>query len=292
MSLYIHKENQKLIWESLQQIPQFHEFTRQQSGKQEEWFKEIIQQFYESNKFKLLTLRELQQLNRETVSYMINDMNQYLHPPKKNDYNSVYNSNNTINSFSFDSFDSQPVTREAIQEKKQQDFQKGFLERQEEYNKMLNRTPQKDIDFSEKIQEDPIDNLEALIKKKIEEREYDIAENNTPQNIDLNVVEIKSDHEAPKKILKESTVKKSVRWNDSLEPLPNQSNFQEQPSINTDSIQAFMEELRSNMNNIQGELLSLKQSFREPRNNEDNLLKRMKRKPVLQDIQDVTNNFI
>ena len=53
-----------------------------------------------------------------------------------------------------------------------------------------------------------------------------------------------------------------------------------------------MEELRSNMNNIQGELHSLKQSFREPRNNEDNLLKRMKRKPVLQDIQDVTNNFI
>ena len=151
MSLYIHKENQKLIWESLQQIPQFHEFTRQQSGKQEEWFKEIIQQFYESNKFKLLTLRELQQLNRETVSYMINDMNQYLHPPKKNDYNSVYNSNNTINSFSFDSFDSQPVTREAIQEKKQQDFQKGFLERQEEYNKMLNRTPQKTLIFRKKF---------------------------------------------------------------------------------------------------------------------------------------------
>ena len=65
MSLYIHQENQKLIWDSIHKLPRFQEFAKNEPGKQEALFREIIQQFYESNKFKLLSIEELQQLNME-----------------------------------------------------------------------------------------------------------------------------------------------------------------------------------------------------------------------------------
>ena len=63
MSLYILPENQKLIWESLNVIPSFQNFGQNNPGEKEEWFRDIIHQFYESNKFKLLSVQELQQLN-------------------------------------------------------------------------------------------------------------------------------------------------------------------------------------------------------------------------------------
>ena len=74
MSLYILPENQKLIWESLNVIPSFQNFGQNNPGEKEEWFRDIIHQFYESNKFKLLSVQELQQLNRETISYIIQNL--------------------------------------------------------------------------------------------------------------------------------------------------------------------------------------------------------------------------
>ena len=124
MSLYIHQENQKLLWESMNQHPLFQDYGNNEPEKKEQWFRSIIEKFYESNRFKLLSLKEVQQLNREPVTYMIEDLKKQYQNEKKYPI-SFYSSasygelsNNTTMSFSPMPFENKDVSRDAILEKK------------------------------------------------------------------------------------------------------------------------------------------------------------------------------
>ena len=71
MSKYIHPENQTIVWEILNKIPiiknhmslDFEQFLI-------DLFKETICFIYENNKDKILTFRELETLNKETIEYI------------------------------------------------------------------------------------------------------------------------------------------------------------------------------------------------------------------------------
>ena len=187
MSLYIHQENQKLIWESICKLPMFQEFEKHEQGKRETWFRTIIQQFYESNKFKMLSMEELQQLNRETVSYMLNELktiNRKEEPVYYNGFSSSspfgdmspVNSERSISSFSSMPPENKHVTRDAILEKKQEQLNVQFSARQQEYGSMLNAAPTQEIDFRLDTQGDiPMENIDALMEDKMKQRKYDLV---------------------------------------------------------------------------------------------------------------------
>ena len=185
MSLYIHQENQKLIWESIHKLPMFQEFGKHEEGKRETWFRSIIQQFYESNKFKLLSVEELQQLNRETVSYMLTELkasNKKEEPIYYDGFSSSFGDMSPINterptitSFSTMPLENKHVTRDAILEKKQEQLNQQFSARQQEYGSMLQSGPANEIDFRLDAQSDsPIENIDALMEEKMKQRKYDL----------------------------------------------------------------------------------------------------------------------
>jgi len=183
MSLYIHEENQKLIWDSMNKIPQFQQFE----GEREQWFRSIIEQFYEHNKFKLLSVQELQQLNRDTVSYMMKDLKELQKRDTFQPSHSPFigfseptpvaqNSQQVIN-FPSGNMEGKAVTRDYMLEQKQEELNKQFSTRQQEYGEMLKRGPTQEVDFRATAGEDkPIENMEELMQQHLKQREYELTQ--------------------------------------------------------------------------------------------------------------------
>lgn len=180
MSLYILIENKTLIWETMNKIPQFQEFGKMDQVEQQKWFQHIIQQFYESNKFKLLSMQDLQQLNRDTLGYMIRE----LKTMKPKTVAPVFSN---FSSPQYDRFDDptvftdmphlpsnaekKSVTRDFLLEKKQEELNRQFSARQNEYSSMLKKGPGLEIDFRLPMDTDePIENIEELIKSQVNQR--------------------------------------------------------------------------------------------------------------------------
>lgn len=138
MALYIHPENQKLLWTTIQKNPKF----QQLPFSKEEWFSNIIKSFYEKVQYKVLSQPELMQLNRQTISYMMEDIQLHLSERPK-----FTESKKMVNEFSL---------------------------RQQEYETALKPKIPPVADFSEKISDDTIQNMDELIQLQIRQRDYDV----------------------------------------------------------------------------------------------------------------------
>ena len=204
MSLYILPENQKLIWNNLNNLPLFQNFNEYTSIKKDEWFREIIHHFYESNKFKLLSVQELQQLNRDTIIYMLQKvkemaaMKPVVHPISSfigggqsllgdsftNSFTSINSSANLapinkqnkppVIQFPSNTIEQKAVTRDYILEQKHEELNKEFSNRQKDYGEMLKRGPQHEINFREIKADEPINNMEELIKQHMAQRDAEM----------------------------------------------------------------------------------------------------------------------
>jgi hypothetical protein len=251
MSLYILIENQKLIWETMNKIPQFQEYGKYDQTEQQKWFQHIIQQFYENNKFKLLSVQDLQQLNKDTLGYMIRELKNI----KVKTVTPVYSN---FSSPQYDRFDEptvftdkphlasnsekKQVTRDYLLEKKQEEINRQFSARQNEYSSMLKKGPGSEIDFRLPMDADePIENIEELIKSQINQRNIEFPkyepikepkkeinkEISEPTNIFIEPIstileEIKPlvprrSEQFPYQDISEFPPKKSVQWANDLE---------------------------------------------------------------------------
>jgi hypothetical protein len=183
MSLYILQENQKLLWDTISKTAQCQRFGQLNPNGRDAWFRDIISQFYDANRNRVLSINELQNLNRETLGFMVKNLNEMYkgaqHPTVK------AASLPTVKAASLPTVNAQhptvssepqpPVTREYFSEKKQGELAKDFDLRQQEYNGMLKPTAIQEIDFRISTDADgPIENMEELIRKQMEERKMDI----------------------------------------------------------------------------------------------------------------------
>jgi hypothetical protein len=71
MSLYIHPENQRVLWTTINKVKGFSD-----KPDADERFKQTIARFYHQNLNRVLNRDNLLQLNKETIEYMINQMKQ------------------------------------------------------------------------------------------------------------------------------------------------------------------------------------------------------------------------
>jgi len=139
MSLYIHPENQTLLWNTIQKNPKFQNLTI----NKQEWFSSIIKGFYEKIQYlPPLTTQDLLQINRQTISYMMEQINALL------------------------------VDRPKFTESKK--VVSDFNTRQQEYESALKPKLPPIADFSEKISDDAIQNMDELIQQQIRQRDYDV----------------------------------------------------------------------------------------------------------------------
>jgi len=69
MSLYIHPDNQRVLWTTINKANGFSE-----RRDADQWFKQIIAHFYHQNSHRVLGKDELLKLNKETIEYMIQQL--------------------------------------------------------------------------------------------------------------------------------------------------------------------------------------------------------------------------
>lgn len=215
MNLYIHQENQQMLWDIMNKISMVNHFFKAYPPEQKErWFKSVIQMFYEKYAGKNITYNELQQINQETISYILNSIQEKTHPARP--------IAEPTPSFAYQP----PALAQPIpprQDSKEAFLNKQFEVRQKEYTSMFDKPPPEQPNFTEKLEDTAISNMEELIQQQRRLRALDIQqyappppikiENQmTPENIQSEIIEL-------------PPPKKNVTWS---EEEPSTSKFTEE----------------------------------------------------------------
>jgi len=124
------------------------------------WFKNIIEEFYIKNYGRLLTVNELRELNREVIAYMVENLK------------------------SIQKQVSRPtVQQKVVYQEPQTEYSRNtnigrvddlFNKRQKDYETLFQKPSPPEMNFSENAKDEPISNMEELIKAQQKQREYDL----------------------------------------------------------------------------------------------------------------------
>jgi hypothetical protein len=158
---YVHPENQKLLWNTIQKTPIFNNLGSQQT----QWFKSVIQHFYEEypNAKTIKTKDELQNINRATISFMVNSLKELVQPKQ------------TATPLSEPSYGNTSLPSTTGSNERVSYYNDQFNNRQKEYESMNTKPlpPSNDI-VSEKISDEAITNMDELIRQQMEQRELEL----------------------------------------------------------------------------------------------------------------------
>jgi len=202
MTLYVNAENQKLLWNIINKHPKITEyFSSRSSENKTYWFQSCIGYIYENIKYENLTIEKLQHYNKETLKYMLSTV--IKEPTVNNDLrNEIQYSRTNIE---------QPMTQNIP---KSQLLNQNFAIRQKEYEDMVEKKLPDTIDFRDKIDDEPISNMDEVLRTHLQMRENELK-----QYAPLSVVsEIENSKIITDKNIdnvQESNSKKSVSWEDS-----------------------------------------------------------------------------
>lgn len=208
MSLFVHPENQKILWNIINGNPFIiRYFEAKPPQEKEAWFRKSIEEFYTRIQGKEIDPQELNHLNKELLTNMIQSVHiqspqftahnsSQVYPPTPPSYQEPQNTMHSIN------------TPPVIPDSKEEIFNKQFQMRQQEYDTMLHRNTPNEIDFRE-VSSDENKDINELLERERREREelmkpitqsnkINIQETN---NIKLETMEL----EEPKE-------KKNVSW--------------------------------------------------------------------------------
>lgn len=234
MSLFIHNENQNLLWNIISKSEPFTRFFyRNNQYNPNLWFRNIIQKFYSENTSNRFTKDGLNQLNREVLKYMVDDLKTLLNPKQLPSMEQTIHSN--VSSF--------VETREEM-------FSRQFDEKQKEYNSLLAKPIPPTVDFGGNIKDEAISNMDDLLRNQMKQREEELKQYSPPPidiklsnklkiddgnivNIDKTIVEL---HD-------ENKNKKSVSWAGDIAELKIQLQLL---TTKVDLIQTELESLRGN----------------------------------------------
>lgn len=149
MSLFIHHENQEMLWNMINKTGLFIQVFGSDSPQSQDWFRNIIQDIYNQVQSKMLTLVDLKVLNKNVISAMIQSLKLKVPPV---------------------TYMNQPYIVESKEEKSTRQFQ----ERQNDYEKMLIKPVPKQVDFGDSVKDEAISNMDELIKEHMKQREEEL----------------------------------------------------------------------------------------------------------------------
>ena len=222
MSLFVHPENQKIIWNIINGNPYIIRYfeSKPQQAK-EEWFRKSIEDFYTRIQGKEIDPNELNILNKEVLTNMIQSVhlqnpqftahNSTPQQPVREPVNTIPPQQPTHDPMNMMTYANTINTPTIVKDSKEDIFNKQFQMRQQEYDTMLQRKTPQEIDFRE-TSNDENKNINELLERERREREelmkpvqqtnkLNIDSDNS-NNIKLETVE-----------LQEPKEKKSVSWN-------------------------------------------------------------------------------
>jgi hypothetical protein len=121
-------------------------------------FLKVAQQFYDKEKG---TFKEFIQMNKKFISIIVNILNQNFPKPKQ----LVIHEKETT-----------PITAEEIQKTRASEFDQEFNKKQEEFTRAMALPVPEVPNFSDNAKDEPISELDAVIKRAIAERNLEIQQ--------------------------------------------------------------------------------------------------------------------
>ena len=171
MSALIHPENQKIIWNIINNNSYVNKFFAVNTNvSKDKWFRSIIEQFYTQNEGRNLSIEELNNLNKNVLSFMVKSINSIpaQQPPKSYD---------TLNQ---NTYSPQIQTPPYIPNNITEQNNRQFEEKKQEYEQMYSKPVPPEVDFKEKEKDTSIENMDELINMHINEREKQLNELKPP----------------------------------------------------------------------------------------------------------------
>ena len=223
----------------MNKVPSFQKMGENTTDDREAWFKNIIQDIYDKNKNKSVSVQELRQLNKETISLMISRLKtQNLNGSLSSSFLSTTPITDTTREFSLN--DDKTATRNYMLEQKQDVLNNEFTNRQQEFESMMKPKSVTDIDFREKNDDDlPIENMEELLQTQMREREYDVELSLSTTKVDLKKGDTK-------------TMPKNVKWASEIESGPSNQ------YVEFDIFQEFVRNTRNEIQQMRTEISTLR----------------------------------
>jgi len=210
--MFIHVENQKLLWDIITNTEIYKlSFEKSSQVYRDNWFKSIIQDFYKENYLRNLSANALNNLNRDVIAYMVqkmkimvestNSMKRAVSPKVEVEgerLNSVdmrstvvgSRPTNVIRDAPSSTIGSLQSTMQQIEpvsaysrnqpqsvENKQEAYNRQFSERQKAYDSMLTKPlPPVDVNFGKNVKDEAISNMDELIKQHTRQREEELKQ--------------------------------------------------------------------------------------------------------------------
>jgi len=223
----------------MNKVPSFQKMGENTTDDREAWFKNIIQDIYDKNENKSVSVQELRQLNKETISLMISRLKtQNLNGSVSSSFLSTTPITDTTREFSLN--DDKTATRNYMLEQKQDVLNNEFTNRQQEFESMMKPKSVTDIDFREKNDDDlPIENMEELLQTQMREREYDVELSLSTTKVDLKKGDTK-------------TMPKNVKWASEIESGPSNQ------YVEFDIFQEFVRNTRNEIQQMRTEISTLR----------------------------------
>jgi|LauGreDrversion4_2_1035121.scaffolds.fasta_scaffold37033_4 hypothetical protein len=261
MSLYVVPENQELLWNVISKNAYIQDFFAPYNPeKKNEWFKTIIRTFYERYKLQKLTVADLNLVNKETISYMIQNVREQISQPvaKTTAPTQAIPSYQPANSYSIPTPPIVPDTRQDI-------YAKEFEQRQQEYANLNKKVVPANVNFTEKADDGVIQNMDELVKQQMQQRAYEMSlipppiskiNQHATQPTPVNPFVQNVAPTAPPKLQIDASSNIEI----SIEEIASVNN-KKSVTWKTDELDAEILVLRESVNNVTQEFAQLKQLF-------------------------------
>ena len=159
MTLFITNRNQELLWKIINKNEYIYNLDE---NFKINWFRQVVEYYYDKYSNKKLKNTDIKSINEEFIIHIKKDiifMKEYNEKEKKEREKEIMNKDNFFNKIS-DKL-----------EPKSSSFNDDYTQRQEEYNELLKKPLPKEVNFSEKREEETIKDMDDLLLKQQEIRE-------------------------------------------------------------------------------------------------------------------------
>jgi len=153
MSLFLHKENQNILWNLLHKSPYFAEFQQKYPDQKYDFFSNAIAAIDRQIRFNPTNVEQLLEMNKEALTQIVSKLKQIL------GYSSVWTQHD---------IQQEKVKREEANTNKYNSYE-------EQYHELLQAPKAPNLDLNLGIKDDKISgNMEELLKRHTELRERDV----------------------------------------------------------------------------------------------------------------------
>lgn len=183
MALFIHPDNQKLLWDAISRTELFNTIFPPSSQSREPWFRNIIEIHYRKFHSIQLNIDNLNELNRQVVTHMITTLREMNVPlremntqraPVLKEPTPEYSRNISTQRYNEPTTEYSRNISTETPLNKQEIYNMQFNERQKEYERMNAKPLPPEINIGETVKDEVIQNMDELIKIHEKQREEEL----------------------------------------------------------------------------------------------------------------------